>query len=207
MFIPRHPVVENQFCSFTVSGTMTPAGAGGVLAYAGAVCYLNAAATNQESEVFVYEAAAPAATGNQRTPFGFLMQKVKEGYHSIHPTGFYMPGDLGSSDVIAQPTYSAAGAINGVKPAPVGVAHLGIWDTVHYAGHVAATAIVPGEMMYVDVGTLNNAATYGRITELAGAMPGVTTAVARVVKGVSGAKADANAANTTLYPIRIKLLI
>ena len=38
MFIPRHPVVENQFCSFTVSGTITPAGAGGGLAYAGAVC-------------------------------------------------------------------------------------------------------------------------------------------------------------------------
>lgn len=66
------------------------------------------------------------------TPFGFLIQKVKTGYHRAHPVGFYMPGDLGSSDAIAQPSYSSAGAITGTKAVPVGVAHMGIWDTVHY---------------------------------------------------------------------------
>lgn len=206
MFIPRHPVVENQFCSFTVSGTGATAGAGGVLAYAGAVCYLNADATGQEAEVQVYMDAAPPNIGGMRTPFGFLMQKVKEGYHSVHPTGFYMPGDLGSSDVIAQPTYSTAGAINGTKPAPVGVAHLGIWDTVHYGTDAAATGFLPGELLYVDAGTAGQVATYGRVTN-GTALSNVSTVVARVVKGVSGAKADANIANTTLYPIRIKLLI
>jgi hypothetical protein len=61
------------------------------------------------------------------------MQKVKTGYHQVHPAGMLlMPGDLGSSDVIAQPKYNATGTITGTKAAPVGVAHLGIWDTVHY---------------------------------------------------------------------------
>ena len=205
MFIPRHPVVENQFCSFTVSGSGATTGAGGVLAYAGAVCYLKAYAVNQEAEVCVYMDTAPMAVGDQRTPFGFLMQKVKEGYHSIHPSGFYMPGDLGSSDVIAQPTYSTTGAIDGVKPAPVGVAHLGIWDTVHYGTDAVDTPFLPGQMLYVDAGA-STAATYGRVTN-GTALTNVATAVARVVKGVSAAKADANIANTTLYPIRIKLLI
>jgi hypothetical protein len=34
-----------------------------------------------------------------------------------------------------------------------------------------------------------------------------TTVVARVVKGASQAKVIANAQNTTLYPIRVKLLV
>ncbi len=210
MFIPRHPVVENQFCSFTASsGT---AGAGGVLAYAGAVCYLDENATNQEAEVQVYKDSAPA-DDDMRIPFGFLMQKVKEGYHSIHPSGFMMPGDLGSSDVIAQPTYSTAGAINGTKPAPVGVAHLGIWDTVHYTSESAA-AINPGQRLYVATGTAGSSATFGRVTNSVniGVTAGyklnsVDTIVARVIKGVSAAKATSNKANTTLFPVRIKLLI
>ena len=88
MFIPRHPVVENQFCQFnTTSGT---AGIGGVLAYAGAVCYLVHHATNQDAIVNIYGAVAPNHVGGQRDPFGFLMQKVKSGYHNVHPTGFMM---------------------------------------------------------------------------------------------------------------------
>jgi hypothetical protein len=202
MFIPRHPVVENQFCSFTTtSGT---SGAGGVLAYAGSVCYLVETATNQEAEVQIYKDTAPTDT-DERVPFGFLMQKVKEGYHAIHPTGFYMPGDLGSSDAIAQPTYSTAGAINGTQAVPVAVAHLGIWDTVHYGTDAATTAIKPGQRLYVDAGA-STVATYSRVTN-GTALTNVTTVVARVVKGVSGAKADANIANTAQYPIRIKLMI
>jgi hypothetical protein len=50
-------------------------------------------------------------------PYGFLMQNVKA-ESSAHPTGFRLPGDLGSSDAFTGD--------------PVGVAHLGIYDTTHY---------------------------------------------------------------------------
>jgi len=201
MFIPRHPVVENQFCQFAESSTTT--GVGAVLAYAGAVCYLVNAATNQESIVNLYDAVTEY-TSPENLPFGFLMQLVKTGYHQVHPAGYYMPGDLGSSDVIAQPKYNANGQVNGTKPAPVGVAHLGIWDTVHYNVDDAGTdAMLPGDILYPDktsqLGKVNNATTN---------LPtGVTASVARVVKGASAAQVAANAANTTLYAIRIKLLV
>jgi len=205
MFIPRHPVVENQFCQFaTTSGT---AGIGGVLAYAGAVCYLVYHSTNQDAIVDIYGATAPDHVGDQRDPFGFLMQKVKAGYHQVHPTGFMMPGDLGSSDVIAQPSYSTAGEINGTKEAPVGVAHLGIWDTIHYTVATPGTDFFgPGEILDVAAG---GAAAYtgGRVTHDANNMTAVTAHVAKVVKGASAAQVQANINNTTLYPIRIKLLI
>lgn len=207
MFIPRHPVVENQFCSLTTqSGTAATGGVGGVLAYAGAVCYLKSTATNQEAEVDVYKATAPSDT-EERIPFGFLMQKVKAGYHAVHPTGYYMPGDLGSSDVIAQPSYDSSGNITGTNAAPVGVAHLGVWDTVHYGVDTAGTdAMKPGERLYVDAGSSGNVATYGRVTN-GTALTNVSTVVGRVVKGASASKVQANVNNTTLYPIRIKLLV
>jgi hypothetical protein len=129
MFIPRHPVVENQFCSFAAQAA-DATGVGGVLCYAGAVLYLDKAATNQEAIVKAYTTYAAEPTGDDLTAFGFAMQKVKSGYHQVHPAGFMMPGDLGSSDVIAQPAYTS-GSIAGTKEAPLGVAHLGIWDTVH----------------------------------------------------------------------------
>jgi len=199
MFIPRHPVVENQFCQFaTTSGT---AGIGGVVAYAGAVCYLDENAAHQDAVVNIY-----GTTTSGKEPFGFLMQKVKYGYHNVHPSGFMMPGDLGSSDVIAQPSYDSSGNINGSKPAPVGVAHLGIWDTVHYMvsytgtipNATAANGMLPGQGLYVaDDGT-------SKVTNYE---CNVDTVVARVVKGASAAQVEANINNTTLYPIRIKLLI
>jgi len=206
MFIPRHPVVENQFCQFnTTSGT---GGIGGVLAYAGAVCYLVHMATAQDAIVNIYGATAPVDRGGQRDPFGFLMQKVKTGYHNVHPTGFMMPGDLGSSDVIAQPSYSAAGAINGTKEAPVGVAHLGIWDTIHYTVATPGTNYFhPGELLDVAASDGVNAFTGGRVTHDGNNLTDVGTNVAKVVKGASAPQVQVNIANTTLYPIRIKLLI
>lgn len=215
MFIPRHPVVENQFCQYNAQTATGAAGIGGVVAYAGSVLYLVEGSTNQEAMVqkMAYNASA-------FTPFGLSMQKVKTGYHQVHPVGMSMPGDLGSSDVIAQPTYSAAGAITGTKATPVGVAHLGVWDTVHYTASgtlgspttatTPAAAILPGQAMYAggDEGKLTNG------TDLAGSAAliyngqNVSSVVcARVVKGVSVAKATANIANTTLYPIRVKLLV
>lgn len=209
MFIPRHSVIENQFCSYSDSNTFGSAGIGGVIAYAGSVVYLDPAATNEEPMV------KKMANGVTETPFGFIMQKVKVGYHQVHPTGFVMPGDLGSSDVIAQPLYDASGAIVGHKSVPVGVAHLGIFDTVHYiceatAGVVSAK-MAPGQNLY--------AADYqARVTNSTVATPAAdataqtgsrasNTVVARVVKGASIAKCQANISNVTLYPIRVKLLV
>jgi hypothetical protein len=207
MFIPRHPVVENQFCSYGAQTATAAAGIGGVIAYAGSVVYLDPAATNEEPNVIKmgYKASPD-------TPFGFLMQKVKTGYHQVHPAGFYMPGDLGSSDVIAQPSYSAAGVITGTKAVPVGVAHLGIWDTVHYTctgGATPSAKMTPGESLYAasdQAKVTNSAVVSDNVADSAGENCS-TTVVARVIKGASIAKCSANINNTTLYPIRIKLLI
>jgi hypothetical protein len=222
MFIPRHPVVENQFCQF--NETSTTGGIGGVLAYAGAVCYMVSTATNQESIVDIYRHPEPT-NAEERIPFGFLMQKVKTGYHQVHPQGFVMPGDLGSSDVIAQPKFNSNGVLTGTKYAPVGVAHLGIFDTIHYmvtytggtpvSGTATGTStMLPGQRLYVcnDSGAVTGAGA-SRVTNVSatgssyGTFTNVTTAVARVLKGASAAQTAANINNTTLYPIRIKLLI
>jgi len=212
MFIPRHPVVENQFCSYAAEDGGS-AGIGGVVAYAGSVVYLDAAAVNEEP--IVKKMTRAAGTGSGLPAFGFLMQKVKTGYHQVHPAGFVMPGDQGSSDVIAQPAYSVAGAITGTKAAPVGVAHLGIWDTVHYTSTCVAgvptVKMTPGASLYpaVDqakVTSLSSVAANDTNPTLLGENC-VATVVARVMKGASLAKCIANVANTTLYPIRIKLLI
>jgi hypothetical protein len=217
MFIPRHPVVENQFCSYgAVTSAAAAAGVGGVIAYAGSVVVLDSTATNQEPIVLKI-----AHLGSAQYPFGVLMQKVKMGYHQVHPTGFVMPGDLGSSDVIAQPSYDSNGAINGTKEAPVGVAHMGIWDTVHYTCKMTASVIgsgdnmAPGDLLYAaaDEGKLTNNGTNASVGTAAtdkanGAyVANTTTAIGMVVKGASVAKCQANFNNTTLYPIRVKLYI
>jgi hypothetical protein len=210
MFIPRHPVVENQFCSYGAQTDTGSAGVGGVVAYAGSVVALYPTATNQEPVVY------KMVHGGTVQPFGFLMQKVKTGYHQVHPTGYFMPGDFGSSDVLAQPDYNTAGAIIGTKAVPVGVAHLGIWDTVHYTsdgGAAAATALTPGQALYpaADSAKVTNSTTNSDGTDTAGERTllsgGAPPQVAVVVKGASAAKASANINNTTLYPIRIKLLV
>lgn len=206
MFIPRHPVVENQFCSYASQTATGSAGIGGVVAYAGSVVYLDPTASNEEAVV-----KKMAYSASPFTPFGFLMQKVKTGYHQVHPAGFYMPGDLGSSDVIAQPSYDASGNIIGTKSVPVGVAHLGIWDTVHYTctgGATPSAKMTPGESLYAaaDQAKVTNNSTAADGTDTAGESCS-STVVARVVKGASLAKCSANINNTTLYPIRIKLLI
>jgi hypothetical protein len=205
MFIPRHPVVENQFCSYGSQSGTGAAGLGGVIAYAGSVVYLDHSSNNEEPVVF------KMANGVTEAPFGFAMQKVKTGYHQVHPSGFYMPGDLGSSDVIAQPLYNASGSITGTKSAPLGVAHLGIWDTVHYTcvgGATPSTKMAPGMALYpaADEAKVTNSEVASDGTDTAGERCSAVV-VARVVKGASLAKCSANINNTTLYPIRIKLLI
>lgn len=205
MFIPRHPVVENQFCKYG-SSTSTN-GTGGVVAYAGSVLYLDPA---QDAIV------TKMAHDITESPFGFSMQKVKTGYHAVHPVGMMLPGDLGSSDAIAQPIYDAAGNINGTDEVPVGVAHLGIWDTVHYTclqtttvGTVdAGEQPVSGQALFAaaDEAKLTNSTVDSNGSDDNGERCSTIT-VAKVVKGVSAAKASASISNGTLYPIRVKLLV
>ena len=202
MFIPRQPVIENQFCSYASQTVTAAIGIGGVIAYAGAVIYLDPSAANEESIVM------KMAHGATEAPFGFSMQKVKTGYHQVHPSGFMMPGDLGSSDVIAQSLYDGTGNIIGTKAVPVGVAHLGIWDTVHYTSIDGTTKMTPGEELFsaADEAKVTNSEVSSDGTDTAGERCSAVV-VARVMKGASAAKATANISNTTLYPIRIKLLV
>lgn len=212
MFIPRHPVVENQFCSYTEQTDTGAAGIGGVIAYAGSVVVLDANSTNEEPIVKKMEFDNGSGQANEADPFGLSMQKVKTGYHQVHPAGYYMPGDLGSSDVIAQPKYDANGNIDGTKSTPVGVAHLGIWDTVHYTvtgGETPSVKMAPGDKLYPaedEAKLTNNSSVAGAEDATAGECI-VDMTVARVVKGASQAKCEATITNTTLYPIRVKLLI
>jgi hypothetical protein len=198
MFISRHPVVENQFCQFaTTSGT---AGVGGVIAYAGSVCYLDEDASNQDAIVNIYGTSVDDLSDDEKIPFGFLMQKVKYGYHQVHPAGYMMPGDLGSSDVIAQPSYDSSGDVSGSKAVPVGVAHLGIWETVHYTVEDPSTTVMaPGLSLYVSDDGYSKVTTNDAFS--------LDVVVAKVMKGASAAQCQATINNTTLYPIRIKLLI
>lgn len=214
MFIPRHPVIENQFCSYGAQTSTGSAGVGGVVCYAGSVVTLDPAAVNEEPVVF------KMAHGTTTAPFGFSMQKVKTGYHQVHPTGYFMPGDFGSSDVLAQPDYNSSGQIVGTKPAPIGVAHLGIWDTVHYTCKMTAGVIQAGDYMKPG-NALYAAASEAKVTNSTTSSNGSTDAatgarcdqaaaqaqVGIVMKGASLAKCQANINNTTLYPIRIKILV
>jgi hypothetical protein len=214
MFIPRHPVIENQFCSYGNQAATGSAGVGGVVCYAGSVLWLDPAAVNEEPVVYKM-----AYSASPYTPFGFSMQKVKTGYHQVHPTGYFMPGDFGSSDVLAQPDYNSSGQITGTKSAPIGVAHLGIWDTVHYTCKMTASVIQagdymkPGNALYA---AADEAKVTNNITNVAVGTPATdkangsycsTVQVGIVMKGASLAKCQANINNTTLYPIRMKILI
>jgi len=97
VFIPRAPVVQNQF--------LTHDSTKGSTATAGAVVSLSG------------DELVQVVSGTNTLPYGFLMQNVKA-ESSAHPTGFRLPGDLGSSDAFTGD--------------PVGVAHLGIYDTTNY---------------------------------------------------------------------------
>ena len=106
VFIPRDPVVQNQFLVHDTSqglGTET----------AGCVVFLSG------------DEKVACVSGTGVVPYGFLMQNVKA-ESSAHPTGFRLPGDLGSSDAFTGD--------------PVGVAHLGIYDTTHYNTATTYTA-------------------------------------------------------------------
>lgn len=209
MFIPRQPVVENQFCSYAAQTASGDAGIGGVVCHAGAVVYLDPEAAGEEAII------KKMAHGVTEEPFGFSMQKVKTGYHDVHPAGFMMPGDLGSSDVIAQPTYDANMNVTGTDTAPVGIAHLGVWETTHYTckQSVAGTVTTdfhmkPGMELFsaAEEAKMTNSDASSDSTDTLGERCSATV-VAKVVTGASAAKCESTIAATTLYPIRVKLLV
>jgi hypothetical protein len=105
VFIPRDPVVQNQFLAHNSSVTTTET-AGSVVRLSG-------------------DELVSVVSGTGDVPYGFLMQNVKA-ESSAHPTGFRLPGDLGSSDAFTGD--------------PVAVAHLGIYDTTYYNTATTYTA-------------------------------------------------------------------
>lgn len=210
MFIPRQPVVENQFCKYGAQTTVAT-GVGAALCEAGAVVYLDDTATNQEAIVYNFGAYATAS----KVPFGFAMQRVKTGYHSILPTSSVLPGDLGSSDAIAAPSYDSTGAINGTAKVPLAIAHLGIWETTFYTCPNTANVVSDGDHMKPGASLFVACNNGGRVTNSTDTASGdtltyerlTTDVVAKVVSGASAGKCSANIANTALYPIRVKLLL
>jgi hypothetical protein len=232
MFIPRQPVVDNQFCEYVE--TDTTGGVGGAVAFSGAAVFLAGntgvyAGTNNGTESLVksFDFGAPAESDT--IVFGLLMQKVKTGYHEVHPAGYILKQDFGSSDAIAQAKYDTNGNIDGTQKVPVGVAHDGgIWDTTHYTSDNGTPTVVgnfaaieAGDKLYVHKGDAGSTWTGGLLTNQIGqdhasvSYPTFSTAegtaplgaAGLVIKGVSAAKAFSTFSNQTLYPIRIKLLV
>ena len=182
MFIPRDPVNENMFCQY--KATTSSGGTGDFIAYAGAVVHIKTGSPDTYVET-------SEATADKH--FGFLEQTIKTGYHAIHPAGYILDKDFGMSHVVAKPTFAAGTrTVNGTQATPVAVAHLGIWETTHYDDG----AVNAGAAMYV------KASTGGKICDSDN-----DTQVAWCVKGVTAGQAAKNVAGTTLYPLRIKLLI
>jgi hypothetical protein len=155
VFIPRDPVMQNQFLVHDSSK--------GTTATAGAVVSLSA---SEKVEV---------VSGTNTVPYGFLMQNVKA-ESSAHPTGFRLPGDLGSSDAFTGD--------------PVGVAHLGLYDTTFYD---TAEVYVAGALLGVTA--------EGKVTNNGS---GNDVATANVAVAQNSLDATAVAAGQSL---RIKLLI
>ena len=197
MFIPRDPVNENMFCQYDETSTAT--GCGAWVAYAGAVVSITGPAGNDPANYVSRSTLVKTCTASGVTPFGFLEQAIKVGYHDIHPAGYILDKDFGMSHVVAKPRFAAGTRnVNGTKATPVAVAHLGIWETTHYfANGSQINAGVPMYVRFNDDGKLQVSAV------------GVCSAtqVAVCMTGVSAARAVAHDAGTTLWSIRLKLLI
>lgn len=123
-FLVRHPVVEDQFCSFNSStGETAPIAAGKVVKVVGET-------DDSRALVDVVDTAASDQV------FGFLMQKVKE-ESSEFPPGFRFRSDMGSTDAYLGD--------------PVGVAHGpgAVYETDQYVDN-GADGIDVGDVLYCD---------------------------------------------------------
>lgn len=198
MFIPRDPVNENMFCQYVETDTST--GAGAWVAHAGAVVFIAGPAGNDPANYVSRSTLVQTYTTESGKPFGFLEQAIKVGYHDVHPAGYILDKDFGMSHVVAKPRFAAGTRnVNGTKATPVAIAHLGIWETTHYFAN--DTEISAGAEMFVK-GSSDGRIQVGVDGGIAGG-----TQVAVCMTGVSAARAVAHDAGTTLWAIRLKLLI
>lgn len=120
----RHPIVENQFCTFdSETGESYPIPAGRLVKVTGVT------ADGRTVVDLVSDAEADQV-------FGFLMQKVKEEY-SLFPPGYRLRSDMGSSDAFAGD--------------PVGVAHGrgAVYETDQYVDN-GSDGIAAGTLLYCD---------------------------------------------------------
>ncbi len=203
VFIPRHPLVENQLCSY--AETTVTSGSGVILAYAGSVVYVDSYGGNDKFSrdralVKTFSTTNPSSMG--AIPYGFLMQNVRVGYPTYISSYATITINEGSAEAFAELAKNSSGVVTGTKAVPVGVAQGGIWETTWYDPSVTYTA-----GMYLYVGEM------GRVTSFTNALPltnwiedSVTDnrvkPVAIVERGLSSS--EAASANKTL---RIKLLI
>lgn len=123
-FQVRHPMVENQYCSFDAeSGEAAPIPAGRLVRVVGET-------TDGRTKVDVI------TDSSAQTAFGWLMQKVKE-ESSEMPPGFRFRSDMGSSDAYLGD--------------PVGVA-MGVgavYETDQYVDE-GSDGIAAGTLLYCD---------------------------------------------------------
>ena len=120
-FVVRHPIIEDQFLSFTSSPTEDrPIDAGRLVRLV---------------EDRTVDTVADASDTDYRV-FGWLMQKVKDPYTDM-PTSFLMRSDLGSTDAFVGD--------------PVGVAHGpgAVYETDQYVDE-GADGIDYGTALYCD---------------------------------------------------------
>lgn len=128
-FIVRHPIVENQYCSFDDNtGESLPVAAGRVV-------YVKGETDNSRALVDVVTDADVQAD----LVAGFLMQKVKEESSEL-PPGYSFRSDMGSSDAILRG-----------GPVPVGVASGAgaVYETDQYVDN-GSDGIAAGTVLYLD---------------------------------------------------------
>jgi hypothetical protein len=160
VFIPREPVLQDQFCLHDSTGSA---------AAAGDVVYLSGDQT------------VVPVSGSGNEPFGFLLQTVKAEMTGL-PAGYRMASDLGSSDAFIGD--------------PVGVAHLGIYDTTTYVLDANKTTFTAGEKLYADITTAH------LVNGTTGTVAGVgSPAIAIAMNSLSAAAVTAGSL------LRVKLLI
>lgn len=128
-FQVRHPLVENQFCSFDDQSSETFPIAAGTLVYA----------TGETSDSRVLVDVVSDASAQANLILGFLMQKVREESTEL-PPGHRFRSDMGSSDAII---YSG--------PVPVGVASGkgAVYEIDQYVDN-GADGITAGTVLYAD---------------------------------------------------------
>ena len=124
-----------------------------------------------------------SGTGN--TPYGFLLQKIKAEISGM-PAGYRTAADHGSSDAFTGD--------------PVGVAHLGIYDTTQYVLDAGETTFTAGELLYADAASNKGKVVNGASGDVA-QEGGSDKVVAIVQNSLSASAITAGAA------LRIKLLI